>query len=640
MRRALLLVLLLAGLVALAGASARGTKAASSITPTVVPLTYVGTTSLGAGSGPGSTDPVTDTTEIDQATQGDADSGNGGDDESGTNRTLPGVVTGRGTPVNPSKKAKSNPELGTNWEGLNFHDQRFANGGNQFSVEPPDQALCAGHGFILEAVNDVLRAYNTSGTPVTGVVDLNTFYGYPPAIVRSGPNAGQRGPSLTDPVCLFDQTTQRFFVVVLTLDHVGLTASLNGNNHLDIAVSDTSNPTGSWTIYRIPVQNNGTQGTPDHHCTNGFCLGDYPHIGADANAIYLTTNEFALFGSGFFGSQVYAIGKSLFTGGGGCNCVVLFNTLGAGPDGAGFTVWPATVPGSTYATGNGGTEYFLSSRAVFSDDGTSSDILEWTLTNSSSLNTATPAPSLSVRDIPVNEYAVPPRATQKLGNFPLGDCIADTTVHPTCNTSVAGIGSHNNITFDAISGGTPHVLNSNDSRFGQVVYANGKLWGALGTALTVNAKERAGVAYYVINPASGKLVLQGQAGEDGTDLTYPTVGVTDSGRGVISFTLTGDNNFPSAGYAPLDAQVGMGAIHTAAAGAGSWDGFTSYVIFGAGRPRWGDYGATAVMNGSIWAAAEYVAQTCTYATYFADPTCGGTRGALGNWSTHISKLTP
>jgi len=29
--------------------------------------------------------------------------------------------------------------------------------------------------------------------------------------------------------------------VVLTLDHVGLTASLNGNNHLDIAVSDTGN---------------------------------------------------------------------------------------------------------------------------------------------------------------------------------------------------------------------------------------------------------------------------------------------------------------------------------------------------------------------------------------------------------------
>ena len=61
-------------------------------------------------------------------------------------------------------------------------------------------------------------------------------------------------------------------------------------------------------------------------------------------------------------------------------------------------------------------------------------------------------------------------------------------------------------------------------------------------------------------------------------------------------------------------------MHVAQAGAGPWDGFTSYVVFGAGRPRWGDYGATAVMNGSIWVGSEYVAQTCDYAAYRADPT--------------------
>ena len=537
MHRARLLMVPFAALLVLAALSASATGAASTVTPTVVPLTTVGSTSL-TPSGGGSSGPVTDTTEIDQATNGDADSGNGEDEEEGgTNRTLPGAVTGKGAPVSSSKKAKSNPELGTHFQGLNLFDQRFANGGNQFSVEPPDQALCAGNGFIFEAVNDVARVYTTSGAPATGVVDLNTFYGYPPAIVRSGPHAGERGPSITDPVCLFDQGTQRFYVVVLTLDHVGLTAATNGNNHLDIAVSDTSNPTGSWTIHTLPVQNNGTQGTPNHHCNSGFCLGDYPHIGADANAIYLTTNEFAFSGPGFYGAQIYAIGKSSLTGGGPANAV-LFNTLGAGPDGAGFTVWPATVPGSVYATANGGSEYFLSSRAVFTDDGTSTSILQWTVGNSSSLNTPNPAPTLDVATIPVNEYAVPPRATQKLGNFPLSDCIADVTIMPNCNTAIAGVASHNNASFG------PHQLNSNDSRFGQVVYANGKLWGALGTAITIGSEERAGIGYYVVNPSNAKLALQGQAGEDGTDMTYPTVGVTDSGRGVISFTLTGDNDVP------------------------------------------------------------------------------------------------
>ena len=38
-------------------------------------------------------------------------------------------------------------ELGLNFSGLNFFNQRFdADGGNQFSVEPPDQGLCVGNG--------------------------------------------------------------------------------------------------------------------------------------------------------------------------------------------------------------------------------------------------------------------------------------------------------------------------------------------------------------------------------------------------------------------------------------------------------------------------------------------------------------
>jgi hypothetical protein len=612
---------------------ASNAHAASSISFQTVPLTRVGSASLTAG--PTATDTTTQADELDAAvSSGDADSGTGDSADSGINRTLLGAKTGNGKPVSTDARPKSNVVLGTHFEGLNLHDQRFANGGNQFTVEPPDQALCAGNGFVLESVNDVLRIYKTDGTSATGVIDLNTFYGYPAAIVRSGPKAGQRGPSITDPVCLYDQAIGRFVHVVLTLDHVGLTAGLTGTNHLDIAVSDTGNPLGSWTVFTLPVQNNGTQGTPDHRCGSGFCLGDYPHIGADANGIYLTTNEFSFSGPGFFGAQVYGIGNSLLTGGTGS--VVLFDTLGAGPDGAGFTVWAAQTPGTQFDTTNGGSEYFLSSRAVFSDDGTSNSILLWTMSNTSSLNSTTPSPSLNLTNIAVDTYAVPPRAKQPAGNRPLGQCIADLVIRPNCNTTIAGIGSHNNATFGPPNG----ALNANDSRFGQVSYANGKVWGALGTAVIVGGEERAGIAYYVVNPHAGSLVLQGQVGLPHTDLTYPTVGVLENGRGVMSFTLTGDNNFPSAAFAGLDAIVGLSDIQIAAAGAGPWDGFTSYAVFGSGRPRWGDYGATAVDGGSIWVASEYVAQTCDYATYLADPTCGGTRAPLGNWSTHISKLTP
>jgi hypothetical protein len=252
------------------------------------------------------------------------------------------------------------------------------------------------------------------------------------------------------------------------------------------------------------------------------------------------------------------------------------------------------------------------------------------MSNTSSLNAASPAPNLDIASITVDQYAVPPRATQPAGNHPLSDCIADLTFP--CNTTIAGVGSHDNTSFGN--------LNSNDSRMQEVFYANGKVWGALDTAVDVGGETRAGIAYYVVNPHSVNLSLQGQAGIPQTDLTYPAVGVLANGRGVIAFTLTGDHNYPSAAFAGLDDKVGMGNVQVAAAGVGAWDGFTQYVIFGAGRPRWGDYGYAAVDGQSIWVASEYVAQTCDYATYKADPTCGGTRGALSNWSTHISNVTP
>src|SRR5438270_10091956 len=173
---------------------------------------------------------------------------------------------GQGPVVPGNGKAKSNPEIVTSFDGLNFFNQRFANNGNQFSVEPPDQALCAGNGFVLESVNDVLNIYGPDGSSLLGVTDLNTFYGYPAAIDRTK-NPLQFGPSITDPTCHFDAASQRWFHVVLTLDRAApTTQNLNGKNHLDIAVSNTSNPLGGWTVFHLPVQNDGTDGTPDHNC--------------------------------------------------------------------------------------------------------------------------------------------------------------------------------------------------------------------------------------------------------------------------------------------------------------------------------------------------------------------------------------
>jgi hypothetical protein len=176
------------------------------------------------------------------------------------------------------------------------------------------------------------------------------------------------------------------------------------------------------------------------------------------------------------------------------------------------------------------------------------------------------------------------------------------------------------------------------------------------------ANNRAGIEWFVVNPAAGKVALQGYLGAAGHDFTYPAIGVTASGRGVVAFTATGDTLFPSAAYAPIDAITGTGAWAVVPGGEGAApdDGFTSYKAQVGGNPprtRWGDYGAAAVDGNSIWVASEYVAHACDYdkwggrffgartgdnklGTCAASPGAPGTRAALGNWSTRISKLTP
>ena len=544
----------------------------------------------------------------------------------------------QGVTARSGRKAKSHPKLLVSFDGLNHRDQRLANGGNQFTVEPPDQALCAGNGFALEAVNDVLRAYDTAGNALIGVTDLNTFYGYPPAINRA---TDVVGPSINDPTCHFDPDTQRWFLVVLTLDTFP-NGDFQGSNHLDIAVSASPNPTGAWTIYRLPVQNDGTAGTPNHGCSFGPCLGDYPHIGADAYGFYITTNEYSFFGPEYKSANIYAMSKGALAAGAAAITVVQFDTPTAAAGNPGFTVHPAISPAGQYRLDDGGTEFFLSSDAAAEANGTgvSSRIFLWKLTNTSSLDTASPALSLGNVAIPVGPYAIPPKADQKAGPFPLGECINDTTL-----ATPFGPGCWQFLfTSEPAHDEVLSHLDTSDTRMHQVVYANGKVWGGLDTAVTVEGVNKAGIGWFILNPGSKRVVRQGYLALGHNNLSYPAIGVTASGRGVMAFTLMGADHYPSAAYAPIDALVGVGDIHVIAEGLGPHDGVTAYKAFVGNPPRtrWGDYGAAAIDGDTIWIASEYIAQTCTLTEYVAGAfgSCGATRSGGGNWATRISNVKP
>ncbi len=535
---------------------------------------------------------------------------------------------------------RSGARLLRSFQGINHRDQRLANGGNQFSSEPPDQALCVGAGYVVEAVNDALRVYGTNGAPTTAVEDLNTFFGYPPSVLRTA-NPRVYGPLVTDPSCLFDPTTHKFFLTALTLGTDSATGAFTGQNQLDIAV--TAHPTGSWTTYHLDVTDDGSAGTPVHpHCP---CIGDYPHIGVDSHGFYITTNEYSFFGPEFNAAQIYAFSKAALASHADTVYVTQFDTTGLVAGNPGFTVWPAQSPNAAqYLTAHHGTEMFLSSTAAPEANGTgeSTNIVIWALIHTDTLGTAHPTTTLTMDNIGVSRYTIPPPAEQKVGPTPLRDCLNNDA----CATDLNG-------EPDPYVPEVIQPLDSNDTRMQQVTYAGGLLYGALDTGVQVEGRPLAGIAYFVVQPAfasghvSGSIRNQGTLALAGNNLTYPAIGVTSSGRGVIAFTLVGSGYYPSAAFAGFDAVHGPAAIQLAGAGAGPEDGFSGYKYYAAGgpgvaRPRWGDYGATAVADNTIWAASEYIAQTCTLAEYQATPfgSCGGTRTALANWSTRISEIAP
>jgi hypothetical protein len=170
----------------------------------------------------------------------------------------------------------------------------------------------------------------------------------------------------------------------------------------------------------------------------------------------------------------------------------------------------------------------------------------------------------------------------------------------------------------------------------QVVFAAGKLWGAVGTVIKPSiGPTSAGIAYFAVTPSvsadsvSGTVSSQGYVAVSQAVAMYPSIAVNNNGKGVMTFTLVGPNYLPSAAYVFVDAN-GVSDVHIARAGAAPADGFSGY-LFG-GRPtrtteRWGDYSAASVdESGNVWFATEYIPNQ--------------PRTVLANWGTAIGKIAP
>ncbi len=497
---------------------------------------------------------------------------------------------------NPATTPVAGPEPGMlGFGGLTHADSRFANNGNQFSGEPPDQALCVGNGFTLEMVNTVVTVYNSTGAQLVPEATINEFYGLAPNITRTDPPSF--GPFVFDPVCLYDAQLQRFFVVNTSLDQNPRTGEFTGGTRLFLAVSATNDPTGAFTTFMLNTTNGDRT---DRGCP---CFDDFPHVGADANGFFVSTNRFSLFGTEFNGAQIHAISKQRLAnaadGSGRAPQVVSIN---AGPvnGNPSFTVQPATVPPGGQFLGR---EYFLSTLDF--DTASESSIAVWALANTASLNSANPNLSLTRKVIPSLEYAFEPDTQQKPGPAPLAESVGER-------------------------------LNRLDSAsdMTEVTFADGKLWAATTTAIGSRFSKRAGILWFQVQPTfsrgqvGGSVVQQGYVTVATNSLMYPTVGVNAAGQGAMVMSLAGPTVYPSPSFISMNGSGTQGPVRVPEVGNGPEDGFTCYAAFVGDRSRgcrWGDYSeAVADENGDIWMAVEWIPNSA--------------RTELANWGTYVMRV--
>ncbi len=484
--------------------------------------------------------------------------------------------------------------------------------GTQSPLEPPDQALCAGNGFVVEGGNLAFAVHNFAGTPLTAVTADNQFFNRSPVVISPGPPA-VFGDFLSDPKCYFDPVGHRFIQTILEIDAPG---NVDGSDrtHVLVAVSATADPTGTWRLFSFDTSDDGNFGTPAH--TGCPCLPDQPLLGANRDGIFIDTNEFQLLPGNFpfNGAQIYAFGRRALeqAGAGDAPGFVHLNvgTVPTGDPNLPFwgSVQPATSPAPLAGTEflmTGGPEDIFQNNAPLDNR-----IAAWALIGTGSLDGAHPALALQHRVLTSEVYGLPINtgATQKAGPTPLRDALGDTDPLET--------------------------INGNDSRMNQVVAADGQLFSGVNTTVTsAGGPDRIGIAFFVVGAKNDRGHLaatidrQGYLAVNGENVLFPSIGVTAAGRGAMSFSLSGPDFFPSAAFVRFDQRGPVGQIHLVGAGTAPEDGFSGYAAFGGnGVARWGDYSA-AVADGAghVWLAAEYIP--------------GGTRSIFANWGTFFSRLS-
>lgn len=123
---------------------------------------------------------------------------------------------------------------------------------------PPDPTGAAGMNYFVQAKNSSYRVYNKDGTPATSTFSLSSLW---------------PGESDGDPIVMYDHYADRWFISQFRVDQSG------SNDGMLIAISETSDPTGSYFTYDFDIP------------LNSWAFPDYPKFGVWSNGYYMSANS-------------------------------------------------------------------------------------------------------------------------------------------------------------------------------------------------------------------------------------------------------------------------------------------------------------------------------------------------------------
>ena len=479
-----------------------------------------------------------------------------------------GAGNGKGAPHAPGLPP-SKAQLSANFNGLSDADQAAANGGFLFEDTPPDQGLCVGYlngqKVVIELVNQAVRITDTAGNPLTADLNMATLF--------------QSPEPFSDPRCVYDTSTGSFFFT-----EIGLADFTNLNSStINLAVL---NAAGNLASYEIDSS------------LGGNCLGDQPHLGNDADNVYISTDQFCGPDQSIYeGAELFVISKSQLV-----NEDISPNLVKFGP---------LSLQGNPVLTLEPTIDAAASSEYLLNSVGQDANGTPFTTSNTLGLWQVTGGANVTSGNfsaVGLQSTAI----TSETYGFPVPAA--------STGTGLVSIVDGFPITSEA-------TLNPDDDRMLQVIGTgsgnNERIYGALDTALTPTGDSavRDGAAWFELAPSHASPILhQGYVAASGEYLLYPAIYPTNSGN-VITFTITSPTINPSAAYSITGGQGAFVNINTAAAGAGAHTSFSDALF---DQARWGDYSAAALdPNGrTIWMATEYIPPIADQ-----DP--------LDNWGTDV-----